>query len=169
MKKLFISLFLLFVSLAVDAQDKVHTVTFDLNDIINMSGASDLVNSNGEIVGKIMLRKSGLSMEDITVDKVDGIYQVSELDNKVIFFNPSISKITDNRLGSHKWKRKSLPYNGIVWSNEKNCNYRLITSIGNGNVVITMEENKDLALEAMLLFERIHNARAILISNFTSF
>jgi hypothetical protein len=100
---------------------------------------------------------------------VDGIYQVSELDNKVVFFNPSISKIIDNRLGSYKWKRKSLPRNGIVWSNEKNRNYRLITSIGRGNVVITIEENKDPALEAMLLFERIHNVRAILISNFTSF
>jgi hypothetical protein len=134
-----------------------------------MSGASDLVNSDGEIVGKIMLRKSGLLMENIIVDKVDGIYQVSELDNKVVFFNPSISKIIDNRLGSYKWKRKSLPHNGIVWSNEKNRNYRLITSIGRGNVVITIEENKDPALEAMLLFERIHNVRAILISNFTSF
>jgi hypothetical protein len=169
MKKLFTSLFLLIVSLAVDAQDKAHTVTFDLNDIINMSGASDLVNSDGEIVGKIMLRKSGLLMENIIVDKVDGIYQVSELHNRVISFNPSISKIQDNWLGSHKWKRKSLPHNGIVWSNEKNYNYRLITSIGKGNVVITMEENKDLALEAMLLFERIHNARAILISNSASF
>jgi hypothetical protein len=169
MKKLFTSLFLLIVSLAVDAQDKAHTVTFDLNDIINMSGASDLVNSDGEIVGKIMLRKSGLSMEDITVDKVDGIYQVSELHNRVISFNPSISKITDNGLGSYKWKRKSLPHNEIVWSNEKNCNYRLVTSIGKGNVVITMGENKDSALQGMLLFERIHNTRAILISNFTSF
>jgi len=169
MKRLFISLFLLFVSLVVDAQDKAHTVTFDLNDIINMTGISDLLNNDGEIVGTIMLRKSGLSMENIIVDKVDGIYQVSELDNKVIFFNPSISKIQDNRLGSHKWKRKRLPQNRIVWSNKKNCNYRLTTSIRKGNVVITMEENKDPALQAMLLFERIHNARAILISNSTSF
>lgn len=169
MIKLFILVTVMLLSFGIVEQNEKHTITFDIRDIMNMNGSSDLINSDGQVVGKITLAKKGLKIDDLVVDKIDGLYQTLEPTNKAVFFNASMSKIRDTRKGGYTWKRNMLSGNKIVWSNGNNIEIELGASIGRGDIVIELEGDMDPDLQAMFLMERIHHVRALLISNFSYF
>ncbi|MCE7054417.1 hypothetical protein LZF95_07020 [Algoriphagus sp. AGSA1] len=150
-----------------DKQTERYTVTFDIKDIMNMSGNSELVNGDGQVLGKIELRKDGVSVDDLIVAKIDGVYQILGSTNAGITLNTSMTKIKDSRDGELVWKREMLSQNGISWSSEGKTGVELKTVIGKGEVTIKLEENLDPGLRAMLLLERIHYIRAILISGYS--
>ncbi|WPR74080.1 hypothetical protein [Algoriphagus sp. NG3] len=152
-----------------DKQTERYTVTFDIKDIMNMSGNSELVNDAGQIRAEIELRKDGVSVDDQIVDKIDGVYQTSGSTNAGITLNASMTKIQDSRDGGLVWKREMLSQNGISWSSEGKTGVELKTLIGKGEVTIALEENMDSDLQAMFLMERIHHARALLISELASY
>ena len=169
MGKLFVFCALVLFSSRAENQAESYSVTFDIKDIMDMSGISELVNGDGQVFGKIELRKDGISVDDQIVDKIDGVYQTSGSTNAGITLNASMTKIQDSRDGGLLWKREMLSQNGISWSSDGKTGVELKTVIGKGEVTIALEENMDSDLQAMFLMERIHHARALLISGLAAY
>ncbi|MCH7410461.1 hypothetical protein MM239_13725 [Belliella sp. DSM 111904] len=61
-----------------------------------------------------------------------------------------------------------MPKNSIVWKGKGAEDILVKTKIDRGKVVITMDKLDDEALFAMILMERTHHARSLLIAS-TSF
>ncbi|MCH7399564.1 hypothetical protein MM236_16290 [Belliella sp. DSM 107340] len=147
--------------------ENINTIRFDIKEVMNMHGSADLMNSTGGLIKSVEIKDGGLIIGDISVSKNKGVYLTVKTgsDQRFLSFNPSLSQINDFSEDEVIYKKKSMPKNGILWKSRSQGDKFAQTIIDKGQVIISVENIEDDLLLAMILMERIHHARSLLIAN----
>ncbi|MCH7400947.1 hypothetical protein ACFOUP_02425 [Belliella kenyensis] len=164
---IFVSLFFNLFDQVIDRDNK-FSVSIEIKELMNMKGNADLMDSAGELIQVIELGDDGIIIGDITIGKENGVYKTLWNQNHALTFNASLTKLESNTPEKLIFKRKLMPKNSIVWKGKGAEDILAKTKIDRGKVVITVDKLDDEALFAMILMERIHHARSLLIAS-TSF
>ena len=162
----FVIILSLFLKTEIDEQ---VSVSIDIPKVMNMEGTVDLVDLNGNLFKEIELSNEGLSLGNVSVGKDGGVYATLDNFHQGFKFNTSLSKLESTSQGKLIFKRKRKPKNGVLWKNNNSETIAATTNIGKGEVIIIIDKLDDEALLAMILMERIHHARSLLLANTTFF
>ncbi|WP_226390602.1 hypothetical protein [Penaeicola halotolerans] len=130
-----------------------------------MEGTTDLVDFEGNLFKEVKLTNEGLSIGGISVGKSGGVYVTLDNLDQGFRFNASLSKLESTSPEKLIFKRKRAPKNGVLWKNNNSETIAAKTCIDKGKVIITINRIDDEALLAMILMERIHHARSLLMAN----